>query len=65
MEPLPKNIHKADDLVVVKYGRALGLGTIVVINLHGEAVVSWESVGLHLHLLTALEVVQPSKLYKS
>lgn len=63
MDPLPK-IPKAGDLVVVKYGRALGLGAIIAINLSGDAVVSWESVGLSLHPLTSLEVVDPSKLYK-
>jgi len=65
MMPASKTRLIVGDTVVVKHGRALGLGTVIVINPSGEVLVSWDSVGLNLHTLTSLEIVQPSKLYKS
>ena len=65
MTPALKTKLIVGDTVVVNHGRALGLGTVIVINPSGEVLVSWDSVGLSLHALTSLEVVQPSKLYKS
>ncbi len=64
MEPALKKKLIVGDNVVIKYGRGLGLGTVVVINIHGEVLVSWETVGLSLHAPTSLEIVDPTELYR-
>ena len=59
---------KVGDTVVVKHGTALGLGTVIAINeadykdTYGQALVSWDSIGLKTHRHTALEVVDLDKL---
>ena len=64
MIPAPKINLIVGDTVVIKYGRALGLGTVIIINLSSEVLVSWERVGLSLHATTSLEIVQLNTLYR-
>ncbi len=68
MAPLPKlNLH-VGDTVIIQSGRAMGLGTVVAINLvdykntYGQVLISWDIYGLQTHMHTSLEVVDVDKL---
>ena len=62
MEPLPKiNLH-VGDTVIMKHGRAMGLGTVVVIEPSGLVLVSWDIYGLQTLYYYSLEVVDVDKL---
>ena len=68
MQPPPEITIKVGDTVIIKQGRALGLGMVVAINYidykesYGQTLVSWESIGLHTHQHTSLQVVDLEKL---
>ena len=68
MPTLPKINIKVGDIVIVKHGTALGLGKVLAVNTidykdsYGQALVSWESIGLKTHSHTSLQTVDPSKL---
>jgi len=68
MNPLPQINVKVGDTVIIKYGKAMGLGTVLAINFidyddtYGRALVSWELFGLSTHFHTSLETVDRDKL---
>jgi hypothetical protein len=64
MEPAPKKKLMVGDTVVINNGKALGLGTVIVVNDDGEVLVSWGTIGLNLHLSSSLEIVDPTDLYR-
>ena len=68
MDPLPKIDLHIGDTVIKRYGKAMGLGTVIAINhvdykdTYGQVLISWDIYGLQTHMHYSLEVVDVDNL---